>query len=140
MACWWPVNSLWIVNFNFILREWGSVHLNAASISFTLLSPFIYLRQSAIISLDSRSIAAQGGRSQRLHILQKLRIPCFVIPSVTSVLFVMHLRQIFVLVKEGLNDNPHIQQRILVVFVDRAIKLYESIVVSDSIFYLKFDN
>jgi len=55
------MTSFWTVSLTLILLEWGSVHTNPASMSFTLLSPFINLRQMERSSGDSSSTCLQGG-------------------------------------------------------------------------------
>jgi hypothetical protein len=78
--------SFWIVSLTKILFECGSVHMNPASISFTLLSPFSFLRQMASNCRLSGSaiVHVLGGDKKRSQLRQKLIVACFGIPSVIS--------------------------------------------------------
>ena len=64
-----------MVNLTFILFEWGSVQMNPASMSRTLLRPLSFLRQRASNSLDSGSAMdhAEGGDRNRSQALQNDR-------------------------------------------------------------------
>ena len=77
-----------MVNLTFILFEWGSVQMNPASMSRTLLRPLSFLRQMARSSRDSGSAICHvvGGDRKRSQFLQNEIEACFGIPSVISTL------------------------------------------------------
>lgn len=106
------MTSFYTVTFTLILLEWGSVHTNYASTNFTLLSPFMFLRQSARSSGDSSSQNTHGGLWYLLHSLQCWSTSDFVIPSVISIYDFKQLMQVFE--EFGGIMTPHMQQRLYI--------------------------
>ena len=124
-----PVSiSFWQVTFTFRRLEWGSVQRKVASISFTLLRPFIYLRQRERSSGDSNAKWTHGGLRYLLHSLQCARLICLGIPSLMSILDWRQFMHVVWPLTAAMS-TPHMQHLIL-----WAVNVDESISVSYYIF------